>query len=464
MLGTVEAMFEYLDRIEEELGNLTGSDGEQRSGLGLPRYRFVDRSCPTATLSCGAQVKFVFLGREEAKKRAAAVDLTPGSVPAATVNDPDACRRRGLCFPNLVRQEFTLCDQDVIVTRNVAPYGRNHGVVRSAGHEPQSLCFEPFRLAVALSVARALGSETGPSDYEVWVAGEGFNTQWHFHVQFRKQRGPIWTYIDATEHKRDAGLLDAYPSRPFYFQSDDREQLVGALYRELSKFLPIGQSNAHTGSAPCATRLWDSSSHMKACWRVILVRSWYPPGERLFGKQPGLLEHLGEVILESDDEFQRVRADPSGAARILEERLGNGVSRAPGMAMKYVHTNVIARDWRKLAAFYENVFGCVRVLPERDLVGESIARGSGVAGARIQGVHLRLPGIGCEGPTLEVSPGYSELADALTPVANRPGFGHIAFAVDDVRAARDAVLAAGGAAVGTIEVVRLPEAGTITWT
>jgi len=132
-------------------------------------------------------------------------------------------------------------------------------------------------------------------------------------------------------------------------------------------------------------------------------------------------------------------------------------------AMKYVHTNLIARDWRKLAAFYENVFGCVRVLPERDLVGESIARGSGVAGARIQGVHLRLPGFGNEGPTLEVFQ-YSEPANALTPVANRPGFAHIAFAVDDVMAARDAVLAAGGAAVGTIEVVRLPEAGIITWT
>ncbi len=59
---------------------------------------------------------------------------------------------------------------------------------------------------------------------------------------------------------------------------------------------------------------------------------------------------------------------------------------------------------------------------------------------------------------------YLELADTLPPVANRPGFGHIAFAVDDVRTARDAVLAAGGAAVGTIEVVRLPGAGTITWT
>ena len=131
--------------------------------------------------------------------------------------------------------------------------------------------------------------------------------------------------------------------------------------------------------------------------------------------------------------------------------------------MKYVHTNLIARDWRKLAAFYENVCGCVRVLPERDLVGESIERGSGVAGARIHGVHLRLPGLGREGPTLEVFQ-YSELADAQAPVANRPGFGHIAFAVDDVRAARDAILAAGGAAVGTVEVVRIPGAGTITWT
>ena len=53
--------------------------------------------------------------------------------------------------------------------------------------------------------------------------------------------------------------------------------------------------------------------------------------------------------------------------------------------MKYVHTNVIARDWRTLAAFYENVFGCVRVPAERNLAGDSIERGSGVAGARIQG-------------------------------------------------------------------------------
>lgn len=133
------------------------------------------------------------------------------------------------------------------------------------------------------------------------------------------------------------------------------------------------------------------------------------------------------------------------------------------MKSKYVHTNLIARDWRRLAAFYETVFGCVRVFPERNLTDESVERGSGVKGARIQGVHLRLPGFGHEGPTLEVFQ-YAEVADAAMPVANRAGFGHIAFAVDDVAAARDAVLAAGGAALGTIEVVAIPGSGKITWT
>ncbi len=133
------------------------------------------------------------------------------------------------------------------------------------------------------------------------------------------------------------------------------------------------------------------------------------------------------------------------------------------MHPKYLHTNLIARDWRRLAAFYERVFGCIRVLPERHLSGESIERGSGVAGARLDGAHLRLPGFGSEGPTLEVFQ-YDEVADAPLPVANRAGFGHIAFAVDDVSAARAAVVAAGGSAVGTIEAVTIPGAGTITWT
>lgn len=130
---------------------------------------------------------------------------------------------------------------------------------------------------------------------------------------------------------------------------------------------------------------------------------------------------------------------------------------------KYVHTNLIARDWQRLADFYENVFGCVRLLPERDLSGEWLERGSGIPNARVRGVHLRLPGLGPHGPTLEIFQ-YNECAEAPAAAANRVGFGHIAFAVDDVNAAREAVLSAGGTALGTIEAVVIPDAGRITWT
>ncbi|HEY5619766.1 MAG TPA: VOC family protein [Vicinamibacterales bacterium] len=130
---------------------------------------------------------------------------------------------------------------------------------------------------------------------------------------------------------------------------------------------------------------------------------------------------------------------------------------------RYVHTNLVARDWRRLAAFYEHAFLCTRVLPERDLAGESLQRGSGVPGARIRGIHLRLPGSGPDGPTLEIFQ-YAESVDAPEPVANRVGFGHVAFAVDDVIATRDVVLASGGTTLGSVEVVVIPGVGRITWT
>lgn len=132
-------------------------------------------------------------------------------------------------------------------------------------------------------------------------------------------------------------------------------------------------------------------------------------------------------------------------------------------AIRYLHTNLIARDWKRLAEFYERVFACTRVLPERHLSGESMERGSGVTGASIDGIHLRFPGVGADGPTLEVFQ-YSQNAEAAAPPANRVGFGHIAFAVDDVAAVHQAVVAAGGSAVGTIERVAIEGAGTITWT
>jgi len=129
---------------------------------------------------------------------------------------------------------------------------------------------------------------------------------------------------------------------------------------------------------------------------------------------------------------------------------------------RYVHTNLVARDWRKLARFYERIFGCTPVPPERDLAGQWLEDGTGVPGAHIRGVHLRLPGHGADGPTLEIFQ-YTPEEERPETAVNRPGFAHIAFAVDDVKAARDAVVAAGGGTVGQVVCLEVPGAGTVTF-
>jgi predicted enzyme related to lactoylglutathione lyase len=114
---------------------------------------------------------------------------------------------------------------------------------------------------------------------------------------------------------------------------------------------------------------------------------------------------------------------------------------------RYSHTNIVARDWRALARFYETHFGCTPVPPERNYRGAAIEAGTGVRGTTLEGVHLRLPGWGDQGPTLEIY-SYSVECDGPTPAVNRPGLAHLAFVVDSVEEAQREILAAGGRAVG----------------
>jgi catechol 2,3-dioxygenase-like lactoylglutathione lyase family enzyme len=129
---------------------------------------------------------------------------------------------------------------------------------------------------------------------------------------------------------------------------------------------------------------------------------------------------------------------------------------------RFGHTNLIAKDWRRLAHFYTELFGCVLVPPERDYSGSALERGTGIPGAALQGAHLRLPGFGEQGPTLEIFT-YASGPARHPSAPNVPGFGHIAFQVDSVPDAHARVMAAGGAAVGEI-VTTTPRAGVhVTW-
>jgi predicted enzyme related to lactoylglutathione lyase len=129
---------------------------------------------------------------------------------------------------------------------------------------------------------------------------------------------------------------------------------------------------------------------------------------------------------------------------------------------RYVHTNLIARDWRRLADFYARVFGCTPVPPERDLSGPEMESATGVAGAHIRGMHLRLPGFAESGPTLEIFE-YSPAGPAPERAIHRAGFGYLAFVVDDVRAALREVLAGGGSQAGECVDVSVPGAGIVTF-
>ncbi len=128
---------------------------------------------------------------------------------------------------------------------------------------------------------------------------------------------------------------------------------------------------------------------------------------------------------------------------------------------KYLHTNLIARDWQRVVRFYVDVFGCEAVPPERDLFGADFERGAGLPGARARGVHLRLPG-GGDGPTLEVFQ-YTDPAPDVAAQVHRPGFAHIAYAVASVEQAREDVIAAGGASVGEVVTTVITTGDRITW-
>ena len=110
---------------------------------------------------------------------------------------------------------------------------------------------------------------------------------------------------------------------------------------------------------------------------------------------------------------------------------------------QFGHLNVTTSDWRSLAAFYQTVFGMDLVPPERDFRSPDLDRATGLTDAHLRGAHLRLPGGPEGGPTLEIFE-YDDLETPRPPAVDRPGWGHIAFRVPDVAAARDAVLGSGG--------------------
>ena len=124
--------------------------------------------------------------------------------------------------------------------------------------------------------------------------------------------------------------------------------------------------------------------------------------------------------------------------------------------VKYVHTNLVARDWKALAGFYQTVFECTPKPPERELSGEWLDRLTSMRAAHARGIHLLLPGWGEHGPTLEIFQ-YSRKSARRASGVSVPGFGHIAFSVASPGTMLRKLERNGGSRVG--ELIRAEIAG-----
>ena len=129
--------------------------------------------------------------------------------------------------------------------------------------------------------------------------------------------------------------------------------------------------------------------------------------------------------------------------------------------IKYVHTNIVSKDWKKLTKFYINALNCSPVHPERNMRGEWLDRLTNINEVHIEGIHLRLPGYKY-GPTLEIFSYNKSLNRTKSNQINETGFAHIAFRVDNLEKYVDEVLKYGGQFYGEISHSEIKNIGHLS--
>ena len=102
-----------------------------------------------------------------------------------------------------------------------------------------------------------------------------------------------------------------------------------------------------------------------------------------------------------------------------------------------------------LCEFYQQVFDCEPVSPERDHHGEQIDLLTGMSKIRVRGQHLRVPG-------------YGENGKDYLKLLNRPGFSHLVFEVDDLDQRRQKIKQLGGCDYGDKVTINIAGAGKLT--
>jgi catechol 2,3-dioxygenase-like lactoylglutathione lyase family enzyme len=134
------------------------------------------------------------------------------------------------------------------------------------------------------------------------------------------------------------------------------------------------------------------------------------------------------------------------------------------MKIRLAHVSITAKNLSKLREFYEKALGFVVSRPERRFSGDWLGKGTGVPGAEIKRVHLRLPG--GDGTLLELIEYAGTGEENMPPAADRPGLRHVAFETEspeELAGLRKLVLDNGGGELGKISEKEIDGLGTVTF-
>nr|WP_246699375.1 VOC family protein [Rhizobium sp. BK538] len=123
-------------------------------------------------------------------------------------------------------------------------------------------------------------------------------------------------------------------------------------------------------------------------------------------------------------------------------------------AMRLAHINLVARNAEALAAFYVNVMKCDVLREPKTLSGEKVSRGNGLSNSEIRTIWLKFPEL--ERPFLEIHE-HTVTHQRDQPRVNEPGFGHLAFEMEDIGDTLSNIIRSGGAQIGQITDFGTPE-------
>ncbi|WP_420408513.1 VOC family protein [Hoeflea sp.] len=115
--------------------------------------------------------------------------------------------------------------------------------------------------------------------------------------------------------------------------------------------------------------------------------------------------------------------------------------------MRLAHINLVARDAKALAGFYMDVMKCELLRGPKVLSGEAVSRGNGLPNSEIHTIWLKFPDL--ERPFLEIHQ-HVITRHRDQPRVNEPGFGHLAFQLEDIGDTLSKIIGAGGNQIGEI--------------